>query len=255
MYPLIGLLAGFLAGMFGIGGGIVVVPLLILVLGGQGVEGEFAVHLAVGTSLATIAVTSISSARAHFLNGNVRSDCLLAMLPGIIMGACGGVILGASLSGRSLSLLLGLFFVLLAMKLLVGLEPRKDRTLPNRWGMSAAGGVIGASSALFGVGGGVLTVPFLEWRSVAMHQAIGTASAVGVPIALVGAATAMFVGETSPLEWTTGYVYWPAFLGIIILSVPGARLGAKVASRLPARILKSVFAVLLLIVGIKFLFG
>lgn len=255
-YPLIGLLAGFLAGVFGIGGGVVVVPLLVVVLGWQGVEGDIALHLAVGTSLATIAITSLSSARAHYRHGNVRLDCLLPMLPGMTAGAIGGVFLGDALSGRILSLLLGLFFLCLAGKLLLGARPRGARALPGWPGMAAAGSVVGIASALFGIGGGALTVPFLEWRSVPMRQAIGTAAAAGIPLALVGASTAMLVGgDAAAMSWTTGYVYWPAFFGIVILSVPGARLGARLASRLPARVLKLTFAVLLLLVGGHFLLG
>ncbi|KAA0013287.1 sulfite exporter TauE/SafE family protein [Billgrantia pellis] len=256
LYPLVGLLAGFLAGLLGIGGGVVVVPLLVMALGWQQVDADLALRLAVGTSLATIAITSISSARAHYLHGNVRKDCVWLLLPGLIFGAIGGVFLGDALSGRVLSLLLGVFFLLLATKLLIGLRPGREHSLPGRKGMIFAGGSIGLASALFGIGGGTLTVPFLERCSVPMRQAVGTSAAAGIPIAVVGAITAMWVGNASEtLSWATGYVYWPAFIGIVLLSVPGARAGALIASWLPDSLLKRVFAVLLIVVGLKFLMG
>ncbi|QEL11753.1 sulfite exporter TauE/SafE family protein [Kushneria phosphatilytica] len=257
LYPAIGAIAGFMAGLFGIGGGVVIVPLLAFAFGLQQISESVILHLAIGTSLATIALTSLSSAWAHYQRGNVRRDCLLLLLPGLIAGAVLGVFIGDALSGGAMSLLLGIFFLLLAIKLVFNLQPGGRRPLPGRLGMMSAGGIIGALSALFGIGGGSLSVPFLEWRSVPMKQAVGTSSAAGIPIAVIGALTAMLVGSgTQALpQWSTGYVYWPAFLGIVILSVPFARLGARVASGLSNRMLKRIFAGLIVLVAFKFLLG
>tara|TARA_R110002124_G_scaffold59064_2_gene163618 strand:+ start:2249 stop:3046 length:798 start_codon:yes stop_codon:yes gene_type:complete len=256
IYPLIGLLAGFLAGIFGICGGVVIVPLLVTILGWQQVDDDLALSLAVGTSLATIAVTSISSARAHYRHGNVRRDCVWLLLPGLVFGAINGVVVGDVLSGKTLSLLLGVFFLILAIKVLVNSRSVGSYPLPGRNGMLIAGSSIGLASALFGIGGGTLMVPFLERHSIPMRQAVGTSAAAGIPIAIVGAITAMVVGDTkTSVSWTTGYVYWPAFVGIVILSMPGAKLGALVASRLKAKVLKLTFAGLLIVVGLNFLLG
>ena len=254
----IGALAGFLAGLFGIGGGAVIVPLLVLTFGALGFSSDNIVHLATGTSLATIAITSLSSARAHFIRQCVRVDCLRKLLPGLIPGAMLGVVIGGQLSGPVMSLLLGVFFVAVALKLLLapGLARDKERLLP-RPGMAGAGGVIGAVSSLFGVGGGTLSVPFLEWRGISMRAAVGTSSACGVPIAVIGAVTAIVVGWHSPglPHGATGYIYWPAFLGIVLMSVLTARLGAQVAHYLSERWLKRIFAALLLVMALKLLFG
>ncbi|WP_317450682.1 sulfite exporter TauE/SafE family protein [Phytohalomonas tamaricis] len=255
LYLLIGALAGFIAGLFGLGGGVVIVPLLVIAFGLQGVADNVAIHLAIGTSLATITITSLSSARAHYIRGSVRLDCWKLLLPGLVCGAVLGVFIGGLLSGAVMSILLGIFFLLVAVKMVFNPRPRQQQQLPGRGPMLAAGGVIGTLSALFGIGGGTLTVPFLEWRGVEMKQAVGTSSACGIPIAVISALTAIAVGwNSSDLpQWSTGYIYWPAFLGIVLMSVPLARVGARVAHALPDIWLKRTFAGLMIIVALKFL--
>lgn len=256
-YLVIGALAGFIAGLFGLGGGVVIVPLLVIAFGLQGVADSVAIHLAIGTSLATIAVTSLSSARAHYTRGSVRLDCLKLLLPGLVFGAALGVFIGGSLSGEVMSVLLAIFFLLIAAKMVFNPRPRDRKQLPGRPAMIAAGGVIGTLSALFGIGGGTLTVPFLEWRGVEMRQAVGTSAACGIPIAVISALTAVAVGwhaDDLP-RWASGYVYWPAFLGIVVMSVPLARVGARAAHALPDVWLKRTFAALMVVVALKFLLG
>ncbi|RJS95216.1 sulfite exporter TauE/SafE family protein [Salinisphaera sp. Q1T1-3] len=255
LYLLIGAGGGFLAGLFGIGGGIVIVPLLVIAFGLQGVADELIIHAAIGTSLACIAITAVSSTWAHHQRGAVRYDWLGRLLPGLVVGAVIGVCIGDRLSAGVLNLLLGLFFLALAARMWINSRPRGEGGIPGTLGLSAAGTVIGAISALFGVGGGALTVPFLSWRGAIMTQAVGTSAASGLPIAIIGALTSMIVGYGRPglPAWSTGYVVWPAMASIVILSVPMARLGAAAAHRLPALWLKRGFAVLLAIVAIKFL--
>lgn len=255
LYFVIGASGGFLAGLFGIGGGVIIVPLLSLAFHLQGIASELVIHLAIGTSLACIAVTAISSSWAHYRQGGVRRDWLVKLLPGLVVGAIVGVVIGGALSTAVMNLLLGVFFALVALKMWFQANPKGDAGLPGTLGMSTAGLVIGGVSALFGVGGGALTVPFLSWRGAAMREAVGTSAAAGLPIAFIGAATSIVVGAGTPglPAWATGYVDWPAFVAVVVLSVPMARVGALVAHRLPSLWLKRCFALLLAVVAVKFL--
>ncbi|RTR07209.1 sulfite exporter TauE/SafE family protein [Halomonas nitroreducens] len=255
-YLLLGGVAGTLAGLFGIGGGLIIVPALVMAFGLQGVIPEVSMHLAVGTSLATIVVTGASSAWGHYRRGSVRRDWFLALLPGLMLGAVAGVFVAGGLSGGLLGLLFGVFILLVAARMALGRGPRPGGLQPGRGTMGVAGAVIGGVSALFGIGGGTLSVPWLTRCGATMTQAVGTSSACGLPIALFGALTFIVVGWGEPNlpPGALGYVMWPAFLGIVITSVPCARLGVRLAHHLPARVLRLAFAVLLAGVGLTFLF-
>ncbi|PMR73000.1 sulfite exporter TauE/SafE family protein [Billgrantia endophytica] len=255
-YLALGAAAGTMAGLFGVGGGLVIVPALVFAFGLQGVDPAVTMHLAVGTSLATIVVTGSSSAWAHHRRGSIQRDWFMALLPGLILGAVAGVFVAGALSGGLLGTLFGVFVILVAARMALGKGPKAGAVVPGRLGMGIAGGVIGAISALFGIGGGTLSVPWLSRCGASMTSAIGTSSACGLPIALAGAATFIVVGWGNVLlpAGATGFVMWPAFLGIVIASVPFARLGVRLAHVLPAKILRLSFAVLLAIVGLRFLF-
>jgi uncharacterized membrane protein YfcA len=252
----LGAAAGIMAGLFGIGGGLIIVPALVFAFGVQGVDAAIAMHLAVGTSLATIVVTGASSAWAHYQRGSVRREWFLLLLPGLVLGAVIGVFVAGALSGGLLGTLFGIFVVLVALRMALGLGPKVGRAAPGRLGMGVAGGVIGSVSALFGIGGGTLSVPWLSRCGASMTQAVGTSAACGLPIALCGTLTFIVVGWGHPALPTgaTGFVMWPAFLGIVLASVPFARLGVRLAHVLSARVLRLSFAALLLIVGLRFLF-
>ncbi|MBW5801400.1 sulfite exporter TauE/SafE family protein [Halomonas elongata] len=254
-YLALGGIAGTLAGLFGIGGGLIIVPALVFAFDLQGVAPEVSMHLAVGTSLATIVVTGASSAWGHYRRGSVHWAWFLALLPGLMLGAIAGVFVAGNLSGGLLGMLFGIFMLLVAARMLLGLRPRPGGLAPGRGAMMLAGGVIGAVSALFGIGGGTLSVPWLSRSGATMTQAVGTSSVCGLPIALFGTATFIVVGWQAPglPPGALGYVMWPAFLGIVLASVPCARLGVWLAHRLPARLLRLAFAVLLTGVGLKFL--
>lgn len=255
LYLTLGALAGTLAGLFGIGGGLVIVPVLIFSFGLQGISGDVAAHLAVGTSLATIVFTSISSIRTHHLKGAVRWDVFRPMVAGILAGAVLGAWTASLLSGPALELVIGVFVILVGIKMLLDINPKTARPVPGASGLAGAGGVIGWGSAIFGIGGGTLTVPFLTWRSVQMQQAVATSAACGLPIAIAGAATNLWTGwrhDALP-EYAVGFVYLPALVGIVSTSVLFARFGAILAHRLDGKLLKRLFAILLLIVGIRFL--
>ncbi|MFP8968056.1 sulfite exporter TauE/SafE family protein [Pokkaliibacter sp. CJK22405] len=255
LYLVLGAVAGVLAGLFGIGGGMVIVPALIFAFGAQHVPTEVLTHLAIGTSLACIITTSISSIYTHNQKGGVLWSIFASCTLGILIGAMLGVQTAVMLPGPLLQKFIGVFAILVAIQMAFNLKPKAGRELPGKPGMVAAGGVIGWASAIFGIGGGTLTVPFLTWCNVRMQQAVGTSAALGLPIAISGALTNIVEGwnvEGLP-EWSLGYVYLPAVLGIMIASTPFARVGAKLAHRLPAHVLKRAFAVLLVIVGVRFL--
>ncbi|APE30080.1 hypothetical protein BOX17_03390 [Halomonas aestuarii] len=254
-YLALGAVAGTMAGLYGVGGGLIIVPALLAAFGWQEVAPEVAMHLAVGTSLATIVVTGASSAWGHHRRGSIRRDWFLALLPGLVLGAIAGVFIAGNLSGGRLGTLFGLFVILVALKMALGRGPRPGGVQPGPASMGLAGAVIGGVSALFGIGGGTLSVPWLSRCGATMTQAVGTSSACGLPIALFGAATFVVVGWGNPMlpAGAVGFVMMPAFLGIVIASVPCARLGVILAHRLSARVLRLSFAALLAVVGLKFL--
>lgn len=256
IYLLTGCLSGLLGGLFGLGGGIIIVPALIFVFTWQGVDAAVLTHLAVGSSLAAILVTAISSTRAHHAKGAVHWPVALALAPGLCLGVMLGAVLAASLSGAGLQLLFGVFACAIAVQMGFGLQPAGKHGMPGKPVLAGAGGVIGAASAVFGIGGGSLTVPFLSWRGLRMQEAVATSAAGGVPIALVGAASYAVTGwQANALPaFSTGYLYWPAIVGIVATSALFATLGAKLAHRLPAALLKRAFAVFLFLLGLQFIF-
>lgn len=254
-YLVLGACAGLAAGLFGIGGGLIIVPALVFSFELQGMSPEVLTHVAVGTSLATIVVTSISSIRTHHQKRGVRWELFRPMAVGIVIGAIVGVKIAGQLSGPILQLIIGCFAIIIAFQMGLGLKPKPHRQVPGAAGLGVAGSVIGTGSALFGIGGGSMTTPYLSWCNVSIKQAIGTSAACGLPIAVAGALVNVEQGwnHEALMPWSLGYVYLPAFVGIVLTSALFAGFGAKLAHRLPERALKRAFAVLLLAVGIRFL--
>ena len=256
LYLCLGALAGLMAGLFGVGGGMVIVPVLVFSFTLQGFAPEVLTHLAVGTSLATIVFTSINSVLAHQRKGAVRWPLVTWMTLGIVVGAVLGSLTADAIKGPMLQKIIGVFAIMMAVQMAFELMPRASGDVPGKPGLSIAGVVIGWASAIFGIGGGSLTVPFLSWRSVPMQQAVATSAACGLPIAIAGARSFMVVGwgNAQLPEWSFGYVYLPAMVGIAVTSMYFARHGANLAHRLSPKVLKRLFALLLLCVGINFLF-
>ncbi|MBB5322679.1 sulfite exporter TauE/SafE family protein [Marinobacter oulmenensis] len=255
LYLLLGALAGTMAGLFGIGGGLVIVPVLIFSFGLQGISPDVAAHLAVGTSLSTIVFTSISSIRTHHMHGAVRWDLFRPMTVGVVGGAVLGAWTAALLSGAALELIIGIFVILVATKMLLEANPKPGRDVPGRAGLGVAGAFIGWVSAIFGIGGGTITVPYLSWCNVRMQHTVATSAAIGFPIAASGAAGNIWAGwghEGLP-DLSVGFIYVPALVGIVATSVFFARFGARLAHRLDARLLKRIFACVLILVGLRFL--
>ena len=255
LYMLLGAGAGTLAGLFGVGGGLIIVPVLIFSFTLQGMSVEVMTHLAVGTSLATIVFTSINSVLAHHKRGAVRWPIVMWLSGGIILGSFLGGITAAFIPGRELQVIIGVFALLMSAQMATGWRPKGAASTLGHTLLSIAGVIIGWASAIFGIGGGSLTVPFLTWRGVEMKQAVASAAAVGLPLAISGTLSFMWMGwqhDALP-DWSVGYVYLPALIGIASTSMIFARVGAALAHKLDPVMLKRLFAVLLLCVGLNFL--
>ena len=258
IYLLIGAIAGFTAGLFGVGGGLIIVPILYIVFTQMNYDPNVIMHIAVGTSLATIIVTSISSVTAHHKKGAVLWRVFRNLAPGLVLGSFLGAGVADLMSGQHLQLLIGVFAVWMAYKMFRGAHAVIDpnRHLPSAALQFAAGGGIGIASAIFGIGGGSLTVPFLNRHGVVMQKAVATSAACGLPIAVAGAIGFMWFGAREQINVpnTIGYVQIYAFLGISTMSFITAKFGAKVAHRLSAAMLKKCFAGLLVVVGCYFIY-
>jgi len=255
-YLMLGVIAGLVGGLLGLGGGILIVPALLFLFIWQGMPADILMHLAVATSLFTIVFTSISSSYAHHKHRAVLWSQVFLLTPGIIIGAVLGAFFADHISSDFLRRLFGVFEILIACQIGFSVKPTAHRSLPGRNGMLIAGGAIGTLSTILGIGGGTLTVPFLVWCHIDIRKAVATSSACGFPIALAGALAMIFTGldSTSLPENSIGYVYWPAAILILITSVLFAPVGAKLAHSMPVESLKRVFAVVLACVGLRMLF-
>lgn len=250
-YILLGLVAGFVAGLLGVGGGLIIVPILTWLLESQGLV-QNAMHYALGTSLASILFTSISSLRAHHARGAVEWSTLRRITPGILFGTFVGAALAARLSPVPLKIFFVIFLFYAAAQMWWNFKPASHRQLPGFAGMFGAGSVIGAISSWVGIGGGTLSVPFQLWCNVPLHRAIGTSAAIGLPIAAAGAlGYALHGPESGAIAGSLGYIHLTALACIAIGSVTTAPLGARAAHALPVGKLKRIFALFLLILALR----
>lgn len=253
LYLLAGGIAGFLAGLLGIGGGLVLVPVLVVLFTMQGFAASAIMPLALGTSLASIIFTSVSSMRAHHARGAVDWGTLRRMAPGIVGGAFASTALAAQLSPPTLKLMFAVYAGLAATQLICNFQPPATRVLPGPRGLTAAGGVVGGISALTGVGGAVTSIPFLIWCNVPARVAIGTASAIGLPVAAAGTLGYISYGLAAPAlpPLSMGYVHLPALGAIVLASVLAAPLGARASHCLPVPTLKKALAAVLYLVTLR----
>jgi uncharacterized membrane protein YfcA len=252
-----GLLAGVMAGLMGIGGGIVVVPALIWIFAETGFAADWIVHLAVGTSLATLIGTGSASTYSHHRRGAVRWDLVRILVPWLVIGAWIGSAIAGLLDATWLRRIFGLFLVYVGWGMLVKRAQGVARRLSGGLGIRLAGTGIGSLSALVGIGGGTLIVPFLVRSGFGMRGAVATSAACGPPIALAGVLGFILAGwerEGLPLG-STGFVYWPAVATILLASVPAAPFGARLAHSLPLPTLRRIFGVLVLLVAVKLFVG
>ena len=255
-YLLLGVVAGIVGGLFGLGGGILIVPSLLFLFMWQGFPVDILMHLAVATSLFTIVFTSISSSYAHHKHQAVLWRQVFLLTPGIFAGAICGALIADHLSSDILRRVFGIFELFVAYQIGFSATPTAQRTLPGRNGMLFAGGGIGSLSTILGIGGGTLTVPFLIWCQVDIRKAVATSAACGFPIALAGTLAMMVtgLGNSHLPENSIGYVYLPAAVSILLSSVLFAPVGAKLAHTIPVNSLKRIFAIVLACVGLRMLF-
>ena len=254
-YLLLGAIAGIIAGLLGLGGGIIIVPALFFLFLKQGLTAEILMHMAVATSLATIVFTSLSSAWAHHRHGAVHWQVVRQFTPGIVVGCILGALAADQLKSDYLRIAFGVFEILVAIQIGFNLKPAGTRSLPGQIPMLFSGGVIGTLSTILGIGGGTLTVPFLLWCNENIRNAVATSSACGLPIAVAGTAAMILTGwsNTHLPAGSTGYVYWPAAIGVLVASMLTAPLGAMLAHKLPVNVLKRIFAIFIAIIGIRML--
>ncbi|WP_298830180.1 sulfite exporter TauE/SafE family protein [uncultured Piscinibacter sp.] len=247
-FLLLGAIAGFLAGLLGIGGGMLMVPFVTYIVTARGVEPGLAVKMAIATSMSTILFTSIASLRAHHRRGAVRWDLVRGIAPGIVLGSlAAGAGAFALIKGSALAVLFALFVGFSATQMLLNRRPKPSRGLPGPLGQGAAGAGIGFLSGLVGAGGAFVSVPFMTWCNVPIHNAVATSAALGFPIALASTVGYVIGGWSLPdtLPGAVGYLYLPALVCIAAASVSTAPLGARVAHSLGVHHLKRVFALML----------
>lgn len=256
-YLALGAFAGFFAGLLGVGGGAIMVPILTSIFLAEGFPKSEVVHLALGTSMAAIIFTSLSSLRAHHAHGAVLWKVVRGMTPGILFGTFGATFVAALLPTRPLTIFFACFISYVAVQMLLNIKPKPHRDLPGAFGLGAVGLGIGGVSALVAIGGGSLSVPFMSWCNVKAHNAIGTSAALGLPIAVAGALGYLVNGWGQPglPPLTAGFIYLPALVLVTLVSTLVAPFGARLAHRLPVATLKRVFAGVLVALVVKMLWG
>ena len=258
----LGLCTGFLAGLLGIGGGMLMVPFITFILTSKGFPTEHIVKMAVATSLATICFTSISSVWAHHKRGAVLWPVAIALAPGILLGSLIGAQLAVALPGKILSVLFAVFVAFSATQMFLNRKPKPGRVLPGFAGMFSVGGLIGSLSSIVGAGGAFISVPFMTWSNVKIHNAVATSSALGFPIAFAGTLGYIWAGWNLPpmlnssagLNGNLGYLYLPGVIIVSLASMCTAPLGAKTAHKIDIAPLKKVFASVLYVLAAYFLF-
>lgn len=252
-YLLLGLFVGLFAGMLGIGGGVLLVPLMVFMFSAQQFPEDRMLHSALGTSLATIVFTSLSSIHAHQKHGAVRWDIVRRASTGLATGTILGAFVADRLNSLYLAIVFVTFVVYSAVQLLLDSKPKATRQLPGRVGMAGGSGVIGIISSMVGGGGGVITIPLMMMCNVPMRNAVGTSAALGLPIALAGAAGYIYtgLGQTALPPLSLGYVYLPALIGIVAGTFVTVPVGAKLAHSMPVSRLKKLFAIILFVLAAK----
>ncbi len=257
LYIMLGSGTGILAGLLGVGGGQIIVPGLIYIFLKNNVSIDHLMHIAVGTSLATIVFTSMSVIYAHNKRGAVMWNMFRKIAPGILVGALLGAWFADYLRGKTMMMIFGVVLITLAIPMLLNFKPRSSAKPPANKFIALMGLVIGGVSALVGIGGGSMSVPFLVWCNVSIRCAVATAAACGLPLAAAGMSGFIVMGwnEAALPDWSTGYIYWPACLGIVSTSLLTAPLGARLAHTLPIGMIKKIFSLILIIAGIRILIG
>ncbi|WP_206483527.1 sulfite exporter TauE/SafE family protein [Thalassotalea sp. G2M2-11] len=252
----LGCIAGFLAGLLGIGGGLVIVPALVYLLPSLGFAGESLMPIAIATSLASIVFTAASATFAHHKNNNIPWDIAKQLMIMIAVGALLGAYVADTLSNELLTYIFATAVTILASYMLLSIRTVKTKPMPNGWVIKSVGFSTGAIASIMGIAGGAILVPILTYYSMSIRHAIGTATVCGFVVAIFGAIGFIITGLDHPQlpEWSLGYIYLPALLGIILTSSLFAPYGVKMAEKLPVRYLKRLFSGFLILVAIKMAF-
>lgn len=256
-YLLIGAFVGFVAGLFGVGGGTTQVPLILIVFKEQGFPEEYIMHLALGTSMASIFFTSLSSMRAHHQKGAVRWDIVKPMAPGLFIGTFSSSFFVDRIPSKELKIFFVIIMYIASLQIIFNFIPKAKSKVPGRLGLFFVGMIIGAISSLAAAGGGFLSIPFLLYCNVVIHEAVGTSSALGFPIASAGLLGYILSGlKVYGLpKYSIGYVYLPALFSIVSMSMLTAPKGANLAHRLAVLKLRRLFGIFLAILATKILVG
>lgn len=257
VYLAMGAVTGFFAGLLGIGGGSLMVPLLVMAFSAQGFNPAEVLHLALGTSMAAIVFTAVSSVRAHQSHRAVIWPIVYQITPGILAGTLLGTLLAAQVPAKVLGLIFVVFIAYVSVQMIVNVKPKPHREMPGALGTTLVGSVIGGFSCLVAIGGGALSVPFMAWCNVPMQKAIGTSAAIGFPIALGGSIGYVLNGWNLPglPPHSLGFVSLPAVFGLAVASMLTAPLGARLTHRLPVLTLKRIFAGVLFLLALKMAYG
>lgn len=254
-YLLCGICIGFIAGLFGIGGGIIGIPALLILFHIQGISQDVAMHMAIATSLATVVITSLASAFAHYRTGMIIVPIFKRIILGAVLGCALGILLATHLKSIYLQRIFGIFLLLIAARMFFQAEIKPRDSLPNRKILFTAATFFGAISGLLGLGGGMIMVPYFNWCGIPIRESVATAAACILPVAIVGALGYMLADThvEAISSFNSGYIYWPAFLGISSTSIFAAPLGARFTHTISTTLLKKAFCLLLVIVGFSML--
>ncbi|MFW5426021.1 MAG: sulfite exporter TauE/SafE family protein [Methylophagaceae bacterium] len=258
IFALIGVLSGLSSGLLGLGGGVIIVPALLVVFSWQGLLGPHLMHMAVATSLMTIIVTSATSAYSHHQHRNVDWNLVTRLIPGLVLGGMVGAVLATQLSSQFLQRFFAIYLLFAAIKMWLPTPLTLHKQLLNKSALIGFGSVVGIISSLVGIGGGTLIVPYLVMANQSIKRAIGTSATCGLPIAISAVTGFILFGqeqEGNTLIGEAGFIYWPAFWGIISTSSLFAIVGVKLAKKLPMMVLKQLFSIVLLMGAVYLVFN
>ncbi len=257
IYIGLGIFAGMLSGIFGIGGGLVIVPTLLFCFKFLGFPEAHVMHLTIGTSLSIILVTVSNSTYGHYLNKNIEWSIVKKFLGPLIVGAIAGSFVSKDIAANTLELIFSLYVVLVSIKMFTDIKVERELKETSSVLYGLVGLIIGFKSTILGIGGGTISIPFLSWRGLPMKKAVGISASLGVPIAIAGTASYIYngLGINGLPEYSLGFVYLPALGGVVITSSFFARLGARISHKLPQQRMKRGFSLFLMIVAVKMISG